>query len=126
MPVVIQPYHTDSIWLAAFSGHITAAEHNTAMMQVINQLNQTAHPISLIVDWPEGTRQSYEIDILARIVTVVKHKNMDWIAAVGPNSTFGIWIAVLSKITEVKYKVFSSVEEAVQFLTGSGTEGKPT
>jgi hypothetical protein len=103
--------------LTTYDGTVTAEELTRSIEGIIGALDEsTANRVHVIVDWRQATDYPYFVDLLPPARKLLKHSRLGWIVIVGPNNTVKLWADLFSGITEFRYKIFDTLDNAKEFL----------
>lgn len=116
MAVELNWHEPDKTLLTTYSGSVSGEELSTSIEGIIKSLDSASNTLHVIVDWRKATEYPYFVDLLPPARKLLKHARLGWIVIVGPNNTIKLWLDLFSGITDFRYKVFNTVDEAAQFL----------
>src|SRR5437870_3689439 len=98
--------------LVTYSGHITPEEHQQTICDFVEYLNTVSGPVHLISDWRSAQNYPIQFDIIPSVMSMLRHKNMGWIAIVGMNSVLSFWADLFVKLGNLQYTACPSIEQA--------------
>src|SRR5260221_8834604 len=109
-------YEPNKTLLTTYSGTVTADELTTTIEGIIATLEAASAYIHVIVDWRQAADYPYFMDLLPPTRKLLRHSRLGWIMIVGQNKTIKLWLDLFAGITDFRYKVFDTLDEAAEFL----------
>jgi len=116
MPIEIRWLEPQKIIHETCVGHISGAEHCSALDTCLHYLDQADAPVNLIVDWRGAEVIPYLAESLPKAVRLRRHLNMGWIVVVPANSALLYREGILAKIVPFRYRFCANCEQAIEFL----------
>ena len=115
MPVTMS-WCQPQILLIDLRDDVTASEVCDAIAETIVRCDTAPQPIHMISDWRKATRYPIDYDMMAMILKMVQHPNLDWIVVLGMSPTLNFWATLVSQIARPRYHVTDTLDEALEFL----------
>jgi hypothetical protein len=116
MAVALNWQEPDKIFRFTYSGRVEPKELTEPIEVILSHLNKAQHPIHVIVDWRNATDLPFFADFVFTGKKLIQHKNMGWLIVVGRSKIVELWLKLFEGIANIRYKVFDTPEEAVEFL----------
>ena len=116
MPISLGWLEQDAMLLMECTGRLESQELEAITDPVIAYLDDASRAVHIISDWRTAENYPIRYSALEDTARMFRHKNMGWWAVIGLNPTLAFWAEVLSRITGMRYRAFSTPEEAAQFL----------
>jgi hypothetical protein len=102
-----------------YSGKVTPEDLTGPLEKIRKHFDDAASPLNVIVDWRQATDYPFFADFMFQGLKLIRHKNMGWIVLVGEDRTLKLWVDLFANISNFRYKIVSTFEEATEFLRTS-------
>jgi hypothetical protein len=119
MPVEVRWYVENRVVLAAGHGVVTRAENDESDRQVLAMLGTGSPPVhvlmdvSLVEDFPQYTMN----ERMSVFQNMAQHPNLGWAALCGTvNPVVRFMSAVVTRLTGVRFRLFETFDEGLNFL----------
>jgi len=106
----------DRIILTTYSGHVTPDELTRTIETIIGHVDKAAARLDVIVDWRETTEYPLFADFMFPGLKLIRMPRMGWLVLVGESSTLKLWVDLFANISDFRYKIVSTPQDAVDFL----------
>ncbi len=109
-------YKPGKILLTTYRDSVSAEELTSTLEDIIRRIEAANATVHVIVDWRKTTNYPYFMDLFDPARKLVQHKHLGWIVIVGQSDVIKLWIELFSRVTEFRYKVFKTLDDATAFL----------
>lgn len=116
MPIETSWYQEPHIRLTRDIGMISAADIETWAKGELVLLEQTSHPVHMIVDMSEMGLFAPNLTGMPIVFQLLKHKQLGWIIFVKTNRLVNMWIEVFARLTQARFKRMETIADAAEFL----------
>ena len=116
MPITLRWVDQDAILLMECTGRLDESEVEAIMEPILDHLDQAERPVHLISDWRTAENFPVRYSAIPTTARLFKHANMGMWAIIGLNSNLAFWAEILSKVGGMRYRGFTTPEDAAQFL----------
>ncbi len=117
MPVELKWHMKPSIMLITVSGDLTANEIEDWLRDYVLEIETSTAICHVIIDISAMTHVGVNVMKMPSVFNIFKHPQMGWTVVIGTIPLVSFWLQLLGRTSGMRYKVFTNVDDATEFLT---------
>ncbi len=116
MPYEFKFIEEPHVALVTFIEKVTQEDFDNETKQNLEALSRCTGMYYNIIDLTHKPVFAFNILKSSQAMEVIRHKHFGWGIIIGSHTLGNFWIEMLSRIAKVKFKVFPTHEEALNFV----------
>ncbi len=115
------PFQTEwhpepTIYLTRFSGVIIEADMEAWAAELTTLMNGRDELLYMIFDLSAHEKFAVNVMTMPNVASMFRHPKLGWSGIIGITPLVSMWMELLGRTTNVRFKLFPSVDDATDFL----------